>query len=254
MSRYLITGSASGIGAALRQRLLSLQHQVIGVDLRDADIEVDLSTASGREQGVAQALARCAGSIDGLVCCAGLGPAADPAAIVSVNYFGALAFMDGMFTALQGGNQPAAVVVSSTGAVQMDAAQHTLNEALRAGDEGTARTIAAQAQTPLLAYCITKYAITCAMRERAMPWGQAGVRLNAVAPGPIQTPLLQAFVEDKRYPAQTSGFLPPLGRRGQPEEVAQFIHYLLSPEAAFIHGSLMFIDGGIDALVRPHTF
>lgn len=173
---------------------------------------------------------------------------------MSVNYFGALAFMDGLLPALRGGTQPAAVVVSSTGAVQLDAAQHPLTQALRAGDVAQARALAAQAETPLLPYCATKYAITCAMRERAMAWGQAGVRLNAVAPGPIQTPLLQAFVEDKRYPPEASGFMPPLGWRGQPEEVAQFIHYLLSPEAGFIHGSLMFIDGGIDALVRPHSF
>ena len=254
MSKFLVTGSASGIGAALVRQLRAQQAEVIGVDLRDAELVADLSTPSGREQGVAHALARCGGSLDGLVCSAGLGPAADPAAIVSVNYFGALAFMDGMLPALQGGTQPAAVIVSSTGAVQMDASQHPLNLALRAGDEANARALAAQAETPLLAYCVTKYAITCAMRERSMPWGQNGVRLNAVAPGPIQTPLLQAFVDDKRYPAETTGFLPPLGRRGQPEEVAQFIHYLLSPAAGFIHGSLMFIDGGIDALVRPHAF
>lgn len=254
MSKFLLTGSASGIGAALQQRLLSMGHTVIGVDLQGADIRADLSTADGRVQGLALALERCEGTLDGLVCSAGLGPAADPAAIVSVNYFGALAFLDGLLPALRGGTQTAAVVVSSTGAVQLDAAHHPLTQALRAGDEAQARALATQAETPLVPYCVTKYAITCAVRERAMAWGQAGVRLNAVAPGPIQTPLLQAFLEDKRYPPESSGFLPPLGRRGQPAEVAGFIQFLLSQEAGFIHGAMLFIDGGIDALVRPHSF
>jgi NAD(P)-dependent dehydrogenase (short-subunit alcohol dehydrogenase family) len=91
MTTTLITGSASGIGAATRQALMATGHHVIGVDLRQADIVGDLSTAEGRQAVIAQALVRCHGKLDGLVLCAGLGGQTQPASLVtSVNYFGAV--------------------------------------------------------------------------------------------------------------------------------------------------------------------
>ena len=114
MPLTLVTGSASGIGAATRTALQAASHTVIGVDLRNADIIGDLSTAEGRQAVIAQALARCGGQLDGLVLCAGLGGQTQPASLVtSVNYFGAVELLDGLFPALQKGQNPAAVVISS---------------------------------------------------------------------------------------------------------------------------------------------
>lgn len=109
----LITGSASGIGAAAREALVAAGHDVIGVDLRNAEIIGDLSTAAGRAQVIAAALQRCGGRLDGLVLCAGLGAQVQPPSLtVSVNYFGAVELLDGLLPALQRGAQPAAVVIS----------------------------------------------------------------------------------------------------------------------------------------------
>ena len=74
MSTTLLTGSASGIGAATRKALEAAGHRVIGVDLQQADICADLSHASGRQAVLKQALQLCNGVLDGLVLCAGLGP------------------------------------------------------------------------------------------------------------------------------------------------------------------------------------
>ena len=106
MPTTVITGSASGIGAATAALLRANGHRLITVDLRDADILADLSTPAGRSGALAQVmvevLARCDGRLDGLVLCAGLGAQVDPASlVVSVNYFGAVELLDGLLPALQ---------------------------------------------------------------------------------------------------------------------------------------------------------
>ena len=72
MATIAITGSASGIGAATRARAEAAGDTVIGVDLRDAEVTADLSTADGRERAVAEVLERAEGALDGLVTCAGV--------------------------------------------------------------------------------------------------------------------------------------------------------------------------------------
>lgn len=110
MPTTLVTGSASGIGAATVDALKAAGHTVIGVDLRNADITGDLSTAAGRQAVIAQALERSGGTLDGLVLCAGLGAQVQPASLIaSVNYFGAVELLDGLLPALQKGKNPAEI-------------------------------------------------------------------------------------------------------------------------------------------------
>ena len=114
MPTTLVTGSASGIGAATVQTLQAAGHQVIGVDLRNADIVGDLSTAVGRAAVIAQALERSGGTLDGMVLCAGLGAQVNPASLtVSVNYFGAVELLDALLPALRKGSRPSVVVIAS---------------------------------------------------------------------------------------------------------------------------------------------
>ncbi len=72
MGTYCVTGTASGIGQATKARLESLGHEVIGVDLRDADVVADMSTPEGRQAAVDGVLAACGGRLDGLIPCAGV--------------------------------------------------------------------------------------------------------------------------------------------------------------------------------------
>lgn len=257
MPLTLITGSASGIGAATAQALKAAGHTVIGMDLRNADIIGDLSTASGRQAVIAQALARCGGKLDGLVLCAGLGAQVQPASLaVSVNYFGAVELLDGLLPVLQKGEQPSAVVISSVASAQLPWDKNPLAAALEAGDEAQAQAIVMGAG-PMggnLAYAGSKNALTVAVRKRAVAWGQAGVRLNSVAPGATETPLLQAGLQDARYAEAIQKFIPPLGRRAEPAEIASVVAFLMSPAAGYVHGAQIVVDGGIDAASRPTQF
>lgn len=257
MPTTLITGSASGIGAATQAALQAAGHRTIGVDLRGADICGDLSSASGRQAVIAQALEMTQGKLDGLVLCAGLGAQVQPASkTVSVNYFGVVELLDGLLPALQKGQQAAAVVVSSVASTQLSWDKNPLAAALQAADEAQAGAIvdAAGERGGMLAYAGSKNAVTVAVRQRCTAWGQAGVRLNTVAPGAVETPLLQAGLQDSRYADAIKNFVAPLGRRSEPTEIAAAIAFLMSPQASFIHGTQLFVDGGMDAMMRPTQF
>ncbi len=95
----VITGSASGIGAATRKRLEDEGHGVIGIDIRNAEVIADLSTQEGRQTAVSAVLEKCEGHLDRLVVSAGLGAhTRPPSLIASVNYFGAVEVVDGLLS------------------------------------------------------------------------------------------------------------------------------------------------------------
>lgn len=257
MTTIALTGAASGIGAATAQALKAQGHQVLGIDLRNADIAADLSTAEGRAAAVDEVLRRCGGVLDGLVLCAGLGPQTEPASkVASVNYFGAVVLLDALLPALTKGQSPTAVVVSSVASSQLPWDKNPIGVACEAGDEAQVGAICngAGAKGGHLAYAGSKNALTVAVRRRAVAWGQAGVRLNTVAPGAVETPLLQAGLADPRYGQAIKDFVAPIPRRARPDEIASMIVYLMGPQAGFIHGAQFFVDGGVDAMARPTQF
>ena len=97
MSTYAMTGGATGIGAAIRQRLLGEGHEVIVVDLKDADIIADLSTAEGRQAAVEAVKNAAPEGLDGLVTCAGLGSnVPNHPLITQVNYYGTVELIEGL--------------------------------------------------------------------------------------------------------------------------------------------------------------
>ena len=257
MPLSLVTGSASGIGAATVEALQAAGHTVVGVDLRNADITGDLSSAAGRQAILAQALERCGGHLDGLVLCAGLGAQTQPASLVTaVNYFGAVELLDGLLPALRKGETPAAVVISSVASAMLPWEKNPLAQAFESGNEAAAAAIVMGAgeQGGNLAYAGSKNALTVAVRKRASSWGQVGVRLNAVAPGATETPLLQAGLQDPRFGDSIRNFVAPIARRAEPREMASVVAFLMSTAASFVHGAQFYVDGGIDAVARPTQF
>lgn len=245
-----VTGSASGIGAATREMLEGAGHDVVGVDLHHAEVEADLSTDAGRRSAVDDVLAALGGApLDRLVCCAGLGPASEPRLVAAVNCFGVVDVLDGLFDAMKPGQAPAAVVIASHSATFAAGDDDALCHALL-GDDRDAALDLADTLHPALVYGQSKRAVTRAVRRRAEAWGAAGVRLNAVAPGPVDTPLLAA-VEESELGAAVASLPIPLGRRGTPADIAGVVAFLLGDAAALVHGAVLFADGGTDAMVLP---
>ena len=225
---------------------------MIGLDVRDADVIADLSSAAGRKTAI-EALERLA--LDALVTCAGLGPhVADLAAIASVNYFGAVEVLGGLRAVLTRGSEPAAVAISSNSA-SLPGAESSIVEVCLSGDEAAARALAATLAGHEV-YAGSKLAMTRWMR-RAAPqaeWAGAGIRLNAVAPGPVTTPLLQAGLDHPLYGPAIRDFPVPTGGPGTAADVAAAVAFLLGPEARYICGSVLIVDGGTDALVRGDNY
>ncbi|MDY7556930.1 hypothetical protein [Cryobacterium sp. 10C3] len=101
----VVTGSASGIGKATKELLMERGETVIGVDIHDADVVVDLSTAAGRASLVEQVSDLSGGAVDAVLAVAGL--ASPTATTVAVNYFGTIATLEDLRPLLVGSAAPA---------------------------------------------------------------------------------------------------------------------------------------------------
>ncbi len=255
MSTIAVTGAASGIGAAVCQHLEAAGHTLIRVDLRNADVNADLSTAEGRQAAVAQTLAACNNRLDAVVACAGVGVTAPSIGlIVGVNYFGVTEYLDGLEDALAAGDNGKAVIIGSVAGSHMVATPHPMAAAMLDNDEAKALQLAEASENPSAAYAASKYAVTVYGRRKSVEWGKRGLRLNIIAPGAVETPLHKASLDDARFGEAVKNFVAPMGRAGVPDEIADGVDFLLSDKSAFVNGSVLFIDGGMDAMVRTHTF
>jgi NAD(P)-dependent dehydrogenase (short-subunit alcohol dehydrogenase family) len=256
MRTIAITGSASGMGAALSKRLTDDGDRVIGIDIQKADIVADLSTPDGRRQAIEAIQAQCGGVLDGLVPCAGLSGLPDRAGslLTSLNYFGTVDLLNGLRENLARAEAPAAVVLSSnsTTTVPPGMVKADLVDACLAHDEESARAISDKGGS-LAAYPATKTALARWVRRNAPTdaWIGQGINLNAIAPGKVETAMIAEGRADPVIGPHIDAFPVPIGRSGQPEELAALIAFLLGPEARFIVGSLIYADGGTDAQARP---
>lgn len=251
----VITGAASGIGAATAARLGRNGQKIIGVDLRDADVVADLSTPDGRAAAIDGVTSLVDGAIDGLVTCAGLGPlpSRPGSVIVAVNYFGTIEVLRGLRPLLAHGTSPAVVAISSNSTTCQPALPVDLVDLCLAGDESGARARADEIGGMGGVYPASKTAVARWVRHQAVTpdWIGAGIRLNAVAPGMIDTAMVAEGRADATVGPLLDLFPIPAGGPGRPEEVADVIAFLLSPESRLLVGSIVFADGGTDALLRP---
>jgi NAD(P)-dependent dehydrogenase (short-subunit alcohol dehydrogenase family) len=98
------------------------------------------------------------------------------------------------------------------------------------------------------AYAATKAGLLALTRGMSLDFAVDGVRVNAVCPGAIQTGMMEPFIKDQPDPVEAVkaiGRTIPLGRVGQPEDIAQAVYFLASPAAAYITGATLVVDGGL---------
>jgi NAD(P)-dependent dehydrogenase (short-subunit alcohol dehydrogenase family) len=190
-----------------------------------------------------------------IVTCAGLAamPGRPGSLLASVNYFGTVELLGGLRPLLAPGG--AAVAISSNSTTVQPGVPLDLVEALLADDR--ARSLAlADEHGAMASYPASKMAVAHWVRRQATgpDWSGAGLRLNAVAPGMIDTPMVAAMRADDETGPLLDMLPIPVGRPGRPEEIAALIEFLLGPDAAFFCGSVLFCDGGSDALLRTRDW
>ena len=254
MRNIVISGSASGIGLACRERLEAMGDRVIGIDIRDAQIIADLATSEGRQQAISSVLDMTDNAIDGLILSAGVSGMQHPGDFtVSLNYFGSIYLFDGLRPAMEGRPNSCAIgLVSNSSQFDIDY-DDPMVEALLGGDEDKCRKMILELDRGA-GYRFAKHALARAIRRRASEWGPLGVRINAIVPGMTETPMVAALKEDPEVGPMLDLLPIPLGRKGTAAEMAGVIAFMLSEDASYIHGMMMWADGGTDAAIRPDRF
>jgi NAD(P)-dependent dehydrogenase (short-subunit alcohol dehydrogenase family) len=246
----LITGAASGMGAIAAALFAREGARVAVTDIAGRGEEVaaeiraeggeaifvrmDVGDAAQVESAVAR-VARELGGLDVLYNNAGIGPPEDAAIhelesdvwdrVMSVN-------VRGMYLCCRFGV-----------AVMLEAP-----EPRRASIVNTASIagLVGNSTLPSTAYTVSKGAVMALTKQVAVSYASAGIRCNAVCPGPIETPILEPFLAQQGVRERFEQRIP-LGRLGRPEDVAQLALFLASDDSSFITGALVVIDGGITA-------
>ena len=216
----IVTGAASGIGAATMRKLRETGWTVIGWDIIEPDagnnwVIVDVRDAAQVQAAWNEAVK--AGAITGLVCAAGI-------------------FAIGRLHEMGLHEVHRVLDVNLVGTMLVcRAAVETMRHA-----GGRIVTIASLAalrapKVPCSAYAASKGGILAFSRALAVEYGAAGVRVNCIAPGPIETPLLTDVTTAEQLAMYSQGSS--LGRLGSPAEVASTIEWLLSDSASLINGA-----------------
>ncbi|MEM1162502.1 MAG: SDR family oxidoreductase [Pseudomonadota bacterium] len=245
--RVALTGGASGIGAQVAEKLKAQGHWVSAFDVSKPAVEVDqwIETDLSDEGSIAQAVAAADGPFDVLINNAGLPPREGLEKIIlRVNFYGFRAFMEAMLNKL---NPGATIVnVASRAGAQW---RENLDEvkALIAGAPGdVAQFIAAREIGHVRAYNLSKEAVIVHTMAETEAMLARGFRMNSVSPAAVSTGILGDF--KSAFGERVAKNIERAGRPGLPEEVADVILYLASPESAWIKGQDIVIDGGMGAM------
>src|SRR5580704_11244702 len=249
---YVVTGAASGIGAATARYLRERGDRVIACDLHNADVIADLTTTEGRAELIDGVTRLSGGAIDAIVANAGGGP---PKTMLSLNFFGAVATLEGLRPLLKASPAPRTAMVSSI--ASLSPADPRILEACLNMDEPAATAAAKDAigagKGPLDLYGSAKISLNCWCRRVAgkPDWAGAGIPLNVIAPGFIDTPAAAYILSDPDRSAAAGKMVPMRGAYpGRPEQMAAALAWCVSPENSLMTGQILFVDGGAECLLR----
>lgn len=253
MAIYVITGGTTGIGAAAKEKILEQGHEVFNIDYKGGDYLADLSIPEGRQGAIDEVFRRYPDGIDVLICNAGVGPTAPAEVIFSLNFYASIQMAEGLRPLLKkkGGN---CVITSSNSITNMTVRMDLVDMLSNIMDEERTREVAKEmtkAQGPSC-YSSSKHALARWVRRISPSWAVDGLRINAVAPGNTTTPMTQGMTEAQMNAALLIPIPTRYGRKEflDADEIANGIVFLASPLASGINGVILFIDGGIDALLR----
>ena len=236
----LVTGAASGIGRATALRLAAEGARVFATDINETALaETVAAIAAGGGEAVAQPL-----------------DVADPAACrdavaAAVARFGQLDVLCNVAGILQWGhvteiaeadwNRIVAINLSSVFFLSQAAIPHLLATQGVIVNMASAAAVRGQAYTS--PYCATKAAVVALTKSMAVEYAQRGLRVVAIAPGGVKTPLAMSVTFQDDFDAALIQKMMPLMEMAEPEEIAAAVAYLASPEARYVNGSLLSIDG-----------
>lgn len=248
---HVVTGSASGIGSATLAALEALGHRAIGVDRRDAEVIADLSTADGRRAMVDGVAERAGGVIDAVI--ASAGTFNQGRTDVQVDFFGAIATLQGLRPLLAAGSAPRAVAVASVGLLA-EVDQRLLDACLDEDEDAAMAAVDALApEHGSRTYSTAKLALVRWIRGAAVSeaWAGAGIPLNAVAPGIVRTPMTSPILEDPALAPLLVDSVPmPLEGVLPPEAIAHHLVALADPAMRGMTGQTLFVDGGGECATR----
>jgi NAD(P)-dependent dehydrogenase (short-subunit alcohol dehydrogenase family) len=246
----VITGCSSGIGLATARMLSGAGAQVTGLDKNPPVegvhefIEVDM----GDLESVTAAAARIQGPVEGLFNCAGVSSGAgDSQLILRINFLGMRAFLEALLDQIPAGG--AIVTTASLAGRAWRENADTVIGLVRtngfSGGKAWAETNDAFVQSHG-GYATSKEAVILYAREHCLEFGRRGVRINVVAPGITDTPMLLE-VAKARGPEFLDIVPEPFGRRATPEEQANLHVFLNSGWASYVNGQTIWSDGGVFA-------
>jgi NAD(P)-dependent dehydrogenase (short-subunit alcohol dehydrogenase family) len=240
----VVTGAAGGIGAATVEVFQREGAKVVGVDLLDgAPGDLALSVDVTEELAVQQMYAQVAeqfGKIDILFNNAGISPDDDTSVLE---------------TTLEAWQRVQDVNLKSVFLCCKHGIPHLLKNdpPARGSVINTASFVAVMgAATSQISYTASKGGVLSLTRELGVEFARRNIRVNALCPGPVDTPLLQELFAKDPERARRRLVHVPMGRFGKPEEIANGVLFLASDESSFMTASTFLIDGGLSgAYVTP---
>jgi NAD(P)-dependent dehydrogenase (short-subunit alcohol dehydrogenase family) len=239
--RVLITGAATGIGAATAARLRATGVEVVGVDIvaGDGRLVADMTDPAAIDS------IPLSGRFDALVNAAGLPPRDGlEARILSLNTMGLIRFTERVLPHMSDGGSIVSIA-SKAGAKWRQNLDQVRRFLALPGVADLPRFIAAEAIDPVRAYDLSKEAVILWTKSQTARLKEMGLRANTVSPAAIETALLPDFMTAFGARAQKGTEL--MGRAGTADEVAGAVAFLVSPESGWVKGIDLPVDGGLDA-------